>query len=182
MTQEQFDKQLNILKDRFEQNKNRHPEIEWNNVKSKLDENKDKLEVLYKMEHTGGEPDVVHYNKQTDEYAFVDCSPESPMQRRSLCYDNTALDARKKDKPKSSAWQVANEIGIKILNEQQYFALQNFGDFDLKSSSWIDTPEYIRTKGAALFANKAFDRTFVYYNVSADSYYSARGFRGFIKI
>jgi hypothetical protein len=168
---------IKILKIRFEKNKNLHKGIEWNKVQSKLEANPAKLWSLYEMEETGGEPDVVHYDKKNDEYVFYDCSAESPKGRRSLCYDREALNSRKEFKPKNSAVDMANEIGMDILNEEEYRYLQQLGEFDTKTSSWVNTPAAIRKHGGAIFCDRRYDHVFLYHN-GAESYYAARGFRG----
>lgn len=175
------EKFLDILKSRFEKNIKRHEDIKWNNVLEKLEKNLNKLYSLYQMEITGGEPDVVEYDNDADEYIFFDCSAESPIGRRSLCYDNEALEARKANKPLNSAMGIAKQMGIEMLSEEKYRKLQDLGNFDLKTSSWVKTPANIRKLGGALFCDKRYDNVFLYHN-RADSYYSARGFRGFIKI
>ncbi len=172
---------FSALKTRFEKNKNRHKGIEWTNVQAKLEANPEKCWSLNEMEKTGGEPDVVAFDKKTGAYTFFDCSPESPKDRRSICYDQKALDSRKENKPKHSAMGMAEEMGIEILNEEQYRALQQLGNFDAKTSSWIVTPENIRKLGGALFADYRFETVFVYHN-GAESYYAARGFRGSLSI
>lgn len=172
---------IDILKTRFEKNPTRHENIKWENVQKKLESNPEKLWSLSEMERTEGEPDVVSYDKKSDEYLFFDCSAESPKSRRSLCYDRKALDSRKENKPANSAIDLANEIGIEILNEAQYRHLQSFGNFDLKTSSWVKTPEDIRKLGGAVFCDKRYNTVFFYHN-GAESYYSARGFRGFLKV
>jgi len=172
---------LKTLKDRFEKNTNRHEGIEWNKVLAKLEANNDKLWSLHEMEKTGGEPDVVGYDKKTNEYVFYDCSPESPNGRRSFCYDREALDSRKENKPKDSAMDMATAMGIEILTEEQYRELQQYGNFDTKTSSWIKTPEDIRKLGGAIFCDRRYDKVFVYHN-GAESYYAARGFRGALRI
>lgn len=172
---------LTILKERFEKNQNRHEGIDWNKVLSKLETNPEKLWSINEMERTGGEPDVVAYDKNTDEYTFYDCSPESPKGRRSLCYDRQALDSRKENKPKNSAIDLASEMGISILSETEYRKLQALGNFDTKTSSWIETPAEIRKLGGAIFADFRYNTVFVYHN-GAESYYAARGFRGTLKI
>ena len=172
---------LKILKERFEKNANRHEGIEWNKVQAKLDANPEKLWSLNEMERTGGEPDVVNYDKNTGEYIFYDCSAESPKERRSLCYDRQALDARKENKPKNSVIDVAADMGIALLSEEQYRELQKLGKFDTKTSSWIETPAEIRKLGGAIFADFRYGNVFVYHN-GAESYYAARGFRGALKI
>ncbi len=174
---------LKTLKDRFEKNSNRHPDLEWTKVQAKLedDDSHDQLLTLSEMEKTGGEPDVVGYDKKIDEYIFYDCSPESPKGRRSLCYDREALNSRKEHKPKNSALDLATEMGIELLNEEQYRSLQQLGNFDTKTSSWIETPSNIRKLGGAIFADYRYDTVFVYHN-GAESYYAARGFRGSLKV
>lgn len=172
---------LKIVKERFEKNANRHEGIEWNKVQAKLEVNPEKLWSLNEMERTGGEPDVVNYDKNTDEYTFYDCSAESPKERRSLCYDRQALDARKENKPKNSVIDVATTMGITLLSEEQYRELQKFGKFDTKTSSWIETPAEIRKLGGAIFADFRYGNVFIYHN-GAESYYAARGFRGALKI
>ncbi len=172
---------ISILKTRFEKNKTRHATLEWNKVQEKLDANPDKLWSILQMEKTEGEPDVVGYDKNTNEYIFFDCVAESPKGRRSLCYDRKALDSRKEHKPKSSAMEMAEAMSIEILTEEQYRQLQELGNFDTKTSSWIATPSDVRKLGGALFSDFRYGRTFVYHN-GAESYYAARGFRGFIKV
>ena len=172
---------LKILKDRFEKNTNRHQGLEWNKVLAKLEANPEKLWSLNEMEQTGGEPDVVNYDKNTDEYTFYDCSVESPKGRRSLCYDRQALDARKENKPKNSVMDLATTMGITLLSEEQYRELQQLGNFDTKTSSWIETPADIRKLGGAIFADFRYGNVFVYHN-GAESYYAARGFRGALKL
>lgn len=169
------------LKNRFEKHRNRHKGLEWNKVQAKLEANPKKLWSLDLMEETGGEPDVVGYDKNTDEYIFFDCSPESPKERRSYCYDRKAFDSRKENKPKNSALDVADEMGIEILTEAQYRELQQLGTFDLKTSSWIKTPDAIRKLGGAIFCDRRYDTVFVYHN-GAESYYAARGFRGALRV
>jgi len=172
---------LSILKTRFEKNTHRHKDIDWNKIQIKLEANPAKLWSLYQMETTGGEPDVVDYNKTTEEFIFFDCSPESPKGRRSLCYDREALDARKEFKPENNALDVAASMGIELLTEEQYRQLQQLGNFDTKTSSWIKTPDKIRKLGGALFADYRYDTTFIYHN-GASSYYAVRGFRGILKV
>ncbi|OWW76890.1 hypothetical protein A7A36_09930, partial [Acinetobacter baumannii] len=159
----------------------RHKEIDWTNVRAKLIESPDKLWTLQEMENTGGEPDVVAYNKQKDEYLFVDCSAETPQGRRSLCYDREALESRKDHPPKNSAIDLVQEIGAELLTEEQYHQLQQLGEFDLKTSSWLATPEEIRKLGGALFADRRYGRVFIYHN-GAQSYYAARGFRCCLRV
>lgn len=172
---------LKVLKNRFEKNMPRHKGIEWNDVKAKLDANSEKLWTLSEMERTGGEPDVVGYDKKSGEIIFYDCSAESPKERRSLCYDREALDERKEAKPKDSAIDMAAAIGIELLTEEEYRELQKFGNFDLKTSSWVKTPDAIRKLGGALYCDRRYDHVFVYHN-GASSYYAARGFRGSLKV
>jgi len=172
---------IDILKRRFEKNMNRHSSIVWEQVSEKLNNNISKLMSLKKMEITGGEPDVVAFDKQTKEYIFYDCSEESPLGRRSLCYDQEALEARKENKPVNSAKNMANQMEIEILTEEQYKYLQQLGQFDLKTSSWIDTPVEIRKLGGAIFGDKRYNIVFVYHN-GAESYYSGRGFRGSLRV
>ena len=172
---------LSVLKARFEQAMNRHPDLEWTKVQARLEENPKALYSLAEMERTGGEPDVVGHDKATGEYIFYDCSAESPAGRQSLCYDREALDARKEHKPADSAIDMAASMGIELLTEEQYRDLQRLGDFDTKTSSWITTPADIRKLGGALFADRRYDHVFVYHN-GAKSYYAARGFRGLLRI
>lgn len=172
---------LDLLKVRFEKNETRHKEIEWANVLVKIEARPEKLWSLQQMEATGGEPDVVGYDKKTNEYIFYDCSAESPKDRRSVCYDQEALNARKENKPKNSAIHMADEMGIEILSEEEYRALQKLGKFDTKTSSWIQTPAAIRKLGGALFCDYRYGTVFLYHN-GAESYYAARGFRGVLKV
>lgn len=172
---------LVILKTRFENNINRHKNIQWNDIEIRLLANPEKLWIINEMEKTGGEPDVVEYDIKSKEYIFYDCCAESPKERRSLCYDRDALNSRKENKPLSSAVDFANEIGIELLTEEQYRALQQLGNFDLKTSSWIKTPDHIRKLGGALFCDRRYNTVFVYHN-GAESYYAARGFRGSIHV
>lgn len=172
---------LNILKSRFDKNMNRHQGIEWAKVQSKLEESPEKLWILDSMEVTGGEPDVVGYDQKTGEYIFYDCSEQSPAGRRNVCYDPEALEARKQFKPGDSAMNMAAEMGIEILTEEQYRELQQLGKFDTKTSSWVKTPDNIRKLGGALFCDLRYDTVFVYHN-GAESYYAARGFRGLLKV
>jgi hypothetical protein len=172
---------LNTLKIRFEKNINRHKDILWTKVEAKLKKNTDKLWSLNEMERTGGEPDVVGYDKKNDEYIFYDCSTESPSGRRSLCYDAEALASRKENKPKDSTVNLANAMGIELLTEEQYRELQQLGEFDLKTSSWIKTPDNIRKLGGAIFCDRRYNTVFTYHN-GAESYYAARGFRGVLRV
>ncbi|WP_242215555.1 DUF4256 domain-containing protein [Bacillus cereus group sp. BfR-BA-01383] len=178
---EQREELLKVLQARFEKNMNRHEGLEWAKVEAKLNANPEKLGSLNEMEVTGGEPDVVRYDKEKDEYIFCDCSKESPKGRRSLCYDLEALESRKKHKPENNAIDVATAMGIELLTEEQYRELQQLGDFDMKSSSWVQTPSDIRELGGALFCDYRFGHVFVYHN-GADSYYAARGFRGSLRV
>lgn len=178
---EQHQELLFQLKMRFEKHMNRHSEIEWAKVQARLEEKTSKLWSLYKMELSGGEPDVVNYDKENDEYIFYDCSPESPTGRRNVCYDHEALESRKEHKPENSAINMADEMGIDILTEDQYRELQNLGNFDLKTSSWVKTPTDIRKKGGAVFCDYRYGAVFLYHN-GASSYYAVRGFRGSLRI
>jgi hypothetical protein len=172
---------LTTLKARFEKNMNRHQGLEWVKVQARLEANAEKLWSLSEMERTGGEPDIVSQAKDTGEYAFYDCSPESPKGRTSLCYDREALDSRKEHKPKSSAMDMAAAMGAELLTEEQYQELQKLGAFDTRSSSWLTTPDDIRRLGGAIFGDRRFGRVFVYHN-GAESYYSGRGFRGWLRV
>jgi hypothetical protein len=181
LSPKQREELLTTLKARFEKNMNRHPGLEWTKVRARLEANAEKLWSLNEMERTGGEPDIVGPDKNTGEYAFYDCSPESPKGRTSLCYDREALDSRKEHKPKSSAMDMAAAMGAELLTEEQYQELQKLGAFDTKSSSWLKTPGDIRKLGGAIFGDRRFGRVFVYHN-GAESYYSARGFRGWLRV
>jgi len=172
---------LKILRARFEKNLNRHKGLDWARVKTKLEANIGKLSSLNEMERTGGEPDVIGHIPATGEYIFYDCSAESPGGRRSLCYDREALKSRKEHKPKDSAMDLAAAMGIEILSEEQYRQLQELGEFDAKTSSWVKTPASVRRLGGALFCDRRYDAVFVYHN-GAESYYAARGFRGSLKV
>ncbi len=172
---------LSKLKARFEKNMNRHKGIDWSAVQAKLEANPLKLWSLNAMEESDGEPDVVGVDKKSGEYLFYDCSPESPKGRRSVCYDRKALDSRKEHKPTSSAMDLAALMGIELLNEEEYRALQELGNFDTKTSSWIVTPDNIRKLGGALFGDYRYDTVFFYHN-GAESYYAARGFRGSLRV
>jgi hypothetical protein len=172
---------LLLLRARFEKNIPRHKGIEWTKVQARLEANASKLWSLNQMETSGGEPDVVGYDKKTGEYIFYDCSAESPAGRRSICYDPEALEARKENKPKNSALGMAAEMGIEILSEEQYRELQQLGKFDTKTSSWIKTPAEIRKLGGAIFGDWRYGQVFIYHN-GAESYYAARAFRGFLKV
>jgi hypothetical protein len=177
----QQDELISILKARFEKNKNRHTALEWANVKAKMENQPEKLWSLQEMERTGGEPDVVGYDKDTDEYSFVDCAIESPAGRRSICYDREGLESRKENRPENSAIDMANDMGIALLTEEQYRELQKLGNFDKKTSSWLKTPDVIRKHGGAIFGDFRYEHVFVYHN-GAQSYYAARGFRGLLKV
>ncbi len=181
ITLEQSKELLKVLKARFEMHKNRHKGIDWTNVEARLNIRPEKMESLYEMEKTGGEPDVVGHDKKTGEYIFYDCSPESPAGRRSLCYDHEALKARKEHPPKDSAVNLAASMGIEILNEEQYRTLQELGNFDLKTSSWIETPSEIRKHGGAVFMDRRYNHVFLYHN-GAESYYASRAFRGTLRV
>jgi hypothetical protein len=169
------------LKARFEKNMHRHQGLEWAQVQAKLEAHAEKLWSLSEMERTGGEPDVVGHDKKTGEYIFYDCSAESPKDRRSLCYDREALESRKENKPANNAMDVASAMGVELLTEEQYRALQKLGNFDTKTSSWVQTPSAIRKLGGALFCDRRYDTVFVYHN-GAESYYAARGFRGLLRV
>ncbi|MDR6524976.1 hypothetical protein J2787_000379 [Chryseobacterium rhizosphaerae] len=180
LTPEQSETLLKVLKTRFEKNMNRHNDLKWEKIQPKLEANPEKLWSLNEMETTEGEPDVVDYNKKTDEYLFFDCSPESPK-RRSLCYDYQAWDSRKANKPESNVIDTAAEMGIELLTEEQYRQLQELGKFDQKTSSWVKTPASIRELGGAIFCDRRYNTVFMSHN-GADSYYAARGFRGMVKV
>ena len=181
LSQEQREELLGTLKARFEKNMHRHKDIEWAKVQEKLKANTDKLWSLNEMERTGGEPDVVGYDKKKDEYIFYDCSAESPKGRRSVCYDREALESRKKHKPENNAIDMATAMGIELLTEEQYRSLQELENFDMKTSSWVQTPGDIRELGGALFCDRRYGTVFVYHN-GAESYYAARGFRGALRV
>ncbi|AEA45722.1 DUF4256 domain-containing protein [Fluviicola taffensis] len=172
---------LKMLKARFEKNMDRHKGLDWSKIVAKLEANPTKLWSLDEMESTDGEPDVIGYDKKTDEYLFVDCSAESPKGRRSLCYDREALNSRKEHKPANSVLDMADEMGIELLTEEEYRSLQQLGDFDKKTSSWVQTPEKIRKLGGAIFCDNRFQTIFTYCN-GAESYYAARGFRGMVRV
>src|SRR4051794_21407532 len=181
LSPKQREELIRALKTRFEKNLNRHQGFEWAKVQAKLEANAAKLWSLNEMERTGGEPDVVGHDGKTGEYIFYDCSAESPKDRRSLCCDREALDSRKENKPKDSATNMAAAMGIELLTEEQYRELQKLGEFDTKTSSWVKTPSEIRELGGALFCDRRYDTVFVYHN-GADSYYAARGFRGWVRV
>ena len=172
---------LRTLQARFQGNMHRHKGLEWAEAETRLEENPEKLWSLSEMERTGGEPDVVGSDKKTGEYVFYDCSEETPKGRRSLCYDREALESRKEHKPKDSAANMAAAMGIELLTEEQYRELQTLGEFDAKTSSWVKTPPAIRKRGGALFCDRRFDTVFLYHN-GAESYYAARGFRGWVRV
>ena len=181
LTNKQGEEILKVLQARFEKNMNRHKDLEWAQVRAKLEAHPEKLWSVNEMERTGGEPDVVGHDKKAGEYIFYDCSAESPKDRRSLCYDGEALESRKEHKPKDSALGMAIAMGIELLNEEEYRELQKLGSFDTKTSSWVKTPSAIRKLGGALFCDRRFDTVFVYHN-GAESYYAARGFRGWLRV
>lgn len=181
LSNKQRDELLTNLKIRFAKNMNRHKGLDWKKVQARIESNPEKMLSLFEMERTGGEPDVVGIDKKSGQYIFYDCSPESPKERRSLCYDREALESRKQNKPKDNALDVASSIGIEILTETQYRELQTLGEFDLKTSSWIRTSIEIRKLGGALFCDRRYNTVFVYHN-GAESYYAARGFRGSLKV
>jgi hypothetical protein len=181
LSPEQREELLRVLKVRFEKNMNRHKGLEWTKVQAKLEANTEKLWSLDEMEGTGGEPDVIGLDKKTGEYIFYDCSAESPKGRRSVCYDHEALESRKEHKPENSAIEMAADMGIELLSEEQYRELQKLGNFDTKTSSWIITPSDIRKLGGALFCDRRYDNVFVYHN-GAESYYAARAFRGSLRV
>lgn len=181
LSSKQHEDLLKTLKTRFEKNMNRHKGLEWAKVQAKLEASPEKLCSLHEMESTGGEPDVVGYDKKTGEFIFYDCSAESPKGRRSVCYDGEALEARKEHKPKNSAVDMAAGMGIELLTEEQYRELQKLGEFDEKTSSWVKTPADIRELEGALFCDRRYGHVFVYHN-GAQSYYAARGFRGSLRV
>jgi hypothetical protein len=181
LSSEQREKLLRTLKSRFEKNMKRHKGLEWAKVQAKLEANPQKLWSLNEMEETEGEPDVVGHDKKTGEYIFYDCSAESPKGRRSICYDGEALESRKEHKPKNSATDMAADMGIELLTEEQYRELQKLGEFDMKTSSWVKTPSAVRELGGALFCDRRFGQIFLYHN-GAESYYGARAFRGSLRV
>lgn len=181
LSKEQTQELLEVLKIRFAKNIHRHKDIEWDKIQAKLEADPEKLWSLYEMEHTGGEPDVVGFDDKTGNYIFYDCSPESPKGRRSLCYDREALDKRKEYKPANSAMDMASEMGVELMDEAHYRTLQNLGNFDTKTSSWLKTPDTIRKLGGAIFGDYRYGTVFIYHN-GAESYYAVRGFRGVLKV
>ncbi len=181
LSPKQHEELLGVLKARFEKNMGRHKGIKWAKVQAKLEANTEKLWSLNEMERTGGEPDVVGYDKKTGEYIFYDCSAESPKGRRSVCYDREAMESRKEHRPENNAIDVALAMGVELLTEEQYRALQKLGDFDTKTSSWVKTPSDIRELGGALYCDRRYGHVFVYHN-GAESYYAARGFRGSLRV
>ena len=181
LSEKEREELLRTLKARFEKNMNRHKALQWAKVQPKLEANTKKLWSLFEMESTGGEPDIVGFDKKTGEYIFYDCSAESPKGRRSVCYDPEALESRKEHKPKASAIEIAADMGIELLTEEQYRELQELGEFDTKTSSWVQTPAAIRKLGGALFCDRRYDKVFVYHN-GAESYYAARAFRGSLRV
>jgi len=176
-----YEELLRTLKARFDANRSHHKGLDWAEVQARLEANPDKLRSLQEMERTGGEPDVVGRDRSTGEYVFVDCSTESPKGRRSVCYDHEAWESRKENKPANNAMDMADAMGIELLTEKQYRDLQNLGQFDLKTSSWVKTPAEIRKLGGALFCDRRYDTVFLYHN-GAESYYAARGFRGSLRV
>ena len=181
LSKKQSDEILKTLKTRFEKNMNRHKSLAWAEVQAKLEANADKLWSLHEMDRTGGEPDVIGFDKKTGEYIFYDCAAETPKGRRSICYDREALDSRKENKPKDNAVGMASAMGIELLTEEQYRELQKLGEFDTKTSSWVKTPSPIRKLSGALFCDRRFDTVFLYHN-GAESYYAGRGFRGWLRV
>lgn len=181
LSPKQSEELLNILKARFEKNRDRHKGLEWANVQAKLEANAEKLWSLHVMEETGGEPDVVGHDNNSGEYIFYDCAAESPKGRRSLCYDRAAWESRKENKPADNAMEMATAMGIEILTEAQYRELQQLGNFDTKTSSWVKTPEAIRKLGGAIFCDRRYDTVFTYHN-GAESYYAGRAFRGALRV
>jgi hypothetical protein len=181
LSPKQHDQLLEVLKARFEKNRSRHQGVDWATVQAKLEANPKKLAALHEMEESGGEPDVVEHDKKAGEFIFCDCSEESPKGRRSICYDHEALESRKEHKPKNSAMQMAANMGVELLTEEEYRRLQKLGEFDTKTSSWVKTPAEIRKLGGALFCDRRYNTVFVYHN-GAESYYAARGFRGSLRV
>lgn len=178
---QQQEELFRTLRARFDENTKRHKNLEWDEVRERLEKNREKMWSLSEMERTGGEPDVVGHDKETGEYIFYDCSPESPTGRRSVCYDREGLESRKEHKPKNSAAEMATALGIELLTEEQYRELQELGEFDTKTSSWLKTPAGIRKLGGAIFGDFRYGKVFIYHN-GAQSYYAARGFRGMLRV
>jgi hypothetical protein len=181
LSPKQGEELFRALKDRFEKNMNRHKDLDWAKVQAKLEANPEKLWSLNEMEKTGGEPDIVSHDKKTGEYIFFDCSPETPKDRVSVCYDRKGWESRKEHRPKTTAMDMATEMGIELLTEEEYFELQKLGDFDTKTSSWVKTPNEIRKLGGALYCEKSYGRVFTGHN-GAQSYYRVRGFRGSLRV
>jgi hypothetical protein len=181
MKTKERDDLLEVLKTRFEKNMKRHKNLEWSKVQAALEGNRSRMQALGEMERTGGEPDVVGYDRKAGEFIFFDCAAESPKGRRSVCYDRQALDSRKEHKPADSAVGMATAMGVELLTEEEYRQLQELGEFDLKTSSWVQTPASIRKLGGALFCDRRYDTVFVYHN-GAESYYAARGFRASLRV
>lgn len=181
LSQQESEVILKTIQSRFEKNRHRHEDLEWSKIEEKLLANPEKLWSLNEMEKTDGEPDVIGFNATTNEYLFCDCASESPKGRRSLCYDQEALNSRKEHKPSNSAIEVAKNMGIELLTEEEYFEFQKLGNFDTKTSSWLKTSEDVRKLGGAIFGDKRYERVFIYHN-GAESYYAARGFRGILKV
>jgi hypothetical protein len=181
LTADQRTALLGTLQERFERNEQRHPGIDWEGVQTKLEADDAKLTALFAMEDTGGEPDVVTYDLATNEYVFYDCAPETPVGRRNLCYDREAWESRKRNKPRGNAVDEAADMGVEMLTEAQYYALQELGEVDVKTSSWVETPEPVRALGGALFCDRRFNRVFTFHN-GAESYYASRGFRASLRV
>ncbi len=181
LSPKQREELLGTLKERFEKNVNRHKGLEWAKVQERLEASPSKLWSLSEMERTGGEPDVVGFDKKTKEFVFYDCSAESPSGRRSTCYDREGLESRKANKPENTAVDMATDMGVELLTEEEYNELQKLGEFDLKTSSWLKTPDRIRKLGGAIFGDRRYDTVFIYHN-GAQSYYAARGFRGRVNV
>lgn len=181
LSKEQQDTLMSTLKDRFGKNKDLHPDFDWREVEKRLETHREKLWSLSEMESTGWEPDVVSYDTKTGEFIFFDCAAESPIGRRSFCYDHEALESRKENKPKNSAFEMAKTMGIELLTEEEYRELQTLGNFDMKTSSWVLAPASMRRLGGALFCDRRYERVFTYHN-GAESYYAGRGFRGSLRV
>lgn len=181
LSEEQIYNLLKVLQKRFNENMNRHENLNWSIIEDRIKDESQKLWTLHQMEETGGEPDIVAFDENSDSFFFFDCSKESPKGRRSVCYDREALESRKKFNPDHSAIDMANEMGVELLTEEEYLELQKYGPFDVKTSSWLNTPSDVRELGGAIFGDHRFGRTFIYHN-GAESYYAARGFRGVLKV